>query len=169
MNDEMQKFLRERAEEPKHLPVLDRNGVPTPGITAVATATENEIRRFSFGGHVCGECTYCERGHAQAEMARQKFLPSLVRDYEWKLDHAFTTGVDAAAICGASGGTVLLAAGAMTAACDQFRPANGRIQREAKTSELEKIGDQLSDAKRMQRRRIRDWKKKRGLDRPPGM
>ena len=54
----------------------------------VCAVSEDDIRRFASGGHVCGECRHFEPGHAQAIMARTKFVRTLVKDYEWNPAHA---------------------------------------------------------------------------------
>lgn len=172
MSDAHRKVLDEemrlRAQQGQRLPhtYIDPNtGARVGGSLPVVTVSEADIRRYGSGGHTCGECKHFELGHGQAQMAAQQFMPKLVREYEWKLEHAFLSPSNEMGLCGNDDVTLT---GVMHAACPNFRAHNGKIRREAKASELETLETNRHDAKRMQQRRIRDWRKASGLDRPPG-
>lgn len=152
-----------------HLPLVYRDaetGVQTSGAIPVNSVSEEEIRRYSQGGHVCGECKFFELGHAAAEMASTKMVQQLARDHEWKIDHAFTQGVNQAGLCSAAGA---MATGVMHAACDQFRPHNGKIRKEASKDELQALSDEVRAARKLEAQRIHAWREKNGLNRPPGV
>lgn len=165
--DDIDREMRARAQQGQrisHAYVDPQSGARIGGSLPVVTVTEADIRRYGSGGHTCGECKYFELGHGQAQIAQQQFMPKLVRDLEWKLDHAFLSPVNETGLCGNDDITLT---GVMHAACPDFRPHNGKIKREVKASELETIEKDRIGAKRMQQRRIRDWRKQAGLDRPP--
>jgi hypothetical protein len=172
MNDEENRRaldleMRQRAAAPRQLPTpgIDATGNASMyGEAPVVVVTEEDIRRYGSGGHVCGECKHFELGHGQAAMAAQKFIPKLVREYEWKYEHFFLSPSNEMGLCGERGDTLT---GVMHAACPHFTPHNGKLKREAKTSELEAIAMSKPDARRMQERRIRDWRTSLGLDKPP--
>ena len=152
--------MRARATEQRHLPVVYRDGhsgVEMPGSMPVLTVTEDDIRRYGSGGHVCGECKHFEPGHVQAEMAASQFMPKLVRDMEWKLEHAFVSDLNEAGLCGDTGVTLTFT---MHAACPNFRPHNGKIKRAVKENELAKVVEDRKQAQQMQEKRLRDWRAK---------
>lgn len=160
--------MRQRAQQQqrlRHTYIDPQSGARVGGSLPVVTVSEADIRRYGSGGHTCGECKHFELGHGQAQMAAQKFMPKLVREYEWKLEHAFLSPSNEMGLCGNDDVTLT---GVLHAACEHFRAHNGKIKREVKASELETIEDSKHGAKRMQQRRIRDWRKAAGLDRPPG-
>lgn len=150
--------MRRRATQPRRLPMVYRDGhsgAELPGSMPVVSVTEDDIRLYGAGGHVCGECKHFEPGHAAAEMAATKFMPHLVRDREWKLEHAFLSPTNESGLCGDTGTTLTFT---MHAACPNFRPHNGKIKRAPRESELAKIHEQTKDARQIQDRRIRDWR-----------
>jgi hypothetical protein len=167
VSDDHDRELRQRAAAAQRIPhsyVDPLTGARVGGSLPVVTVSEDDIRRYGSGGHTCGECKHFELGHGQAQMAAQEFMPKLVRDYEWKLQHAFLSPSNEMGLCGNDDITLT---GVLHAACEHFRPHNGKIKREAKASELETIEKSRIGAQRMQQRRIRDWRKSAGLDRPP--
>jgi len=146
----------------KRLPLFQRGADGPAKGTPIATVTEADVRRFAANGRICGECRFFEPGHAQAELARQSFVPQLVRDYEWKIEHAFISPVNESGLCSQHDG---LLTGVLHAACDAFRENNGKIKREAKPAETRRVREDFARAKRMQAERLAAWRAKHGLDR----
>jgi hypothetical protein len=136
------------------------------GSLPVLQVSEDDIRRFGSGGHVCGECKHFEPGHAAAVMASTRFAPTLVKDYDWKLEHVFLSDVNEAGLCGDTGVTLTFT---MHAQCPNFRPHNGKIKRAPKASELERITVDRQEANKLQAVRIRNWRDKHSLDAIPGI
>ena len=150
-----------------HLPLIssDEHGNKVANSIPVNSVSEEEIRRYSqANGHVCGECRFFELGHAAAEMASTKMLQELAKDHEWKIDHAFVQGVNKAGLCAQHGS---MATGVMHAACDAFRPSNGRLKRMAKPDELQALAVSEREARQIEAKRVHAWREKNGLNRPP--
>ena len=170
MSDDLDDFTRERAQQPRRLPVtFSGGGHAVAGSSPVVTATEQDIRKFGHGGHVCGECRFFEPGHAAAEMARTRFVSGLVKDYGWKVEHAFpgitqerTAEIGLCAAAGDTGTT------AFAAACDHFKDNAGALKREAKDDERAFVINDMRQAKAAQEERFQQWKRDQGLDGPGG-
>lgn len=128
----MHELERQRSGGLRKMPMAYDNGAGerVEANADICSVTEADIRRFSSGGHVCGECRFFEQGHAMAEMARQNFVRELVKDYEWNPAHAGMTTEKASEIglCADAGD---MATSKMTAACENFRENRGRIKKEA--------------------------------------
>jgi len=168
MSDERDEFERGRTQEARRLPVAYTD--PSTGRTfsksaPVCGVTEDEIRRFSHGGQMCGECKFFERGHAQAEMARTNFVRTLVKDYEWNPNHAGLTRetADEVGLCAADGN---MATAVFTPACDQFRHSKGRIKKEATREQKGIFVKDVRAANDDHAARFREFKRKHGLDDP---
>jgi hypothetical protein len=88
---------------------------------------EREMLTETF--QTCGGCKYFERAHGQAEMVRQRFVERLVREDNWQVRH-LVSPLNELGICGAhdsgKGGEQTLT-GTMHKACDQWRPARGKL------------------------------------------
>ena len=131
----------------------------------VCAVSEDDIRRFASGGHVCGECRHFEPGHAQAIMARTKFVRKLVKDYEWNPAHAGMVQEKAADIglCGDQGD---MATSAMTAACENFRENRGKIKKEATREERGIVIQDMRAASKDHAARFQKFKDDHGLATP---
>lgn len=164
--DSADELARQRAMQPQSLPTqyIDPvSGRQFGKTTPIASVTEEDIRRYAHGGNVCGECKYFEPGHAQAELARTKFVRSLVKDYDWNPEHAGMTAERAQEIglCAADGS---MATSAMCAACDQFRPNQGRIKREVNRDELRSVTQDMRAAKRDHAEKFAKFRRDNELD-----
>lgn len=161
-------MARERVQAPKELPATYVDPVSGRQFTKgapVLGVTEDEIRRYGYGGQTCGECRFFEPGHAQAEMARTRFLQVLARDYEWNPTHAGMAPERSKEIglCAASGDT---ATTAFCPACDQFRENRGKLKKEAEDVHHEVVVKDMRAAQGVVRDRFESFKKKHGLDGP---
>ena len=89
----------------------------------VIAPSAKDIESYGCGAmEVCGHCKYFDLEAGRKEIVRQKFGEKLVHDYEWKMKHL--GDIDTLALCGASGGEVVVAF--VSQACDQFRPRGKR-------------------------------------------
>lgn len=167
MSDDVDDFARARAQGPRRLPITYSGGGHSVGSSAVVSATEQEIRRFSSGGHICGECRHFQPGHAASEMARTRFVSGLVKDYGWKIEHAFPgitqERTNEIGLCGESNDTGTTA---FTAACDHFRAANGVLKKVATEEERGFLVNDMRQAKAAQEERFLEWKRAQGIDGP---
>lgn len=171
MSDELDDFTRAKAQAPRRLPVAytDQHGQTVVGSSPVVSATEADIRRFGHGGHVCAECRFFEPGHAAAEMKRTRWMQQLVKEYGWKVEHAFPgitqERTNEIGLCGAAGDTGTTA---FAAACDQFVDARGKLKREASEEERGFVVNDMRVAKEAQAERIAAWKRNLGITGPGG-
>lgn len=155
------------SDEPNDLDELVKARAAAPralGASPLATVTEAELRRYSATGNICGECRHFEPGHAQAEMARTRFLQVLVKEYGWKVEHALP-GITAErsseiGLCAEAGDT---ATTAFAPSCDHFSPARGKLKREARPEEQHLVVNDLRVAKAAQAQRFEEWKREQGL------
>lgn len=131
----------------------------------VCSVTEEDIRRFSSGGHVCGECRHFEAGHGMAIIARTKFVRELVKDYEWNPAHAGMVQEKAndIGLCGDAGD---MATSAMTAACENFRENRGRIKKEVSPEQRKLVVNDMRAAKQDHEERFEKFKRDNNLDTP---
>ncbi len=158
----------ERMREVASLPVVYTD--PATGHTFSKSApvvgiTEEEIKRYSRSGNVCGECKFFEPGHFAAEAARTKFVRALVKDYEWNPRHAGLTQetTKEMGLCGATNDT---ATAAFNASCNHFVQDRGRIKRATKPEEHGVYVRDLRAAEADHAERFREFKRKHGLDDP---
>lgn len=161
-------WAAQQAQAPRRLPVTYTNVQgQTVGGAAVVSASEQDIRRFGHGGHVCAECRHFEPGHAIAEMARTRWMTQLVKEYGWKIEHAFPgitqERTHEIGLCAAAGDTGTTA---FAAACDQFTEARGRLKKEASPEEQGFVVHDMRAAHVSQAERIANWKREQGLDGP---
>lgn len=164
--DDLAKMQAARAQASRHLPVTyvdKQSGRQFVKPTPLATITEDEVRRYGKGGHTCGECAHFERGHAQAEMARARFVRALVKDYEWNPRHAGLTQerVDEIGLCADAGD---MATGVFMPACEHFREDRGRLKKQATPEQRGMLIKDMRAGARDAEARFRKFKRDHGLE-----
>jgi hypothetical protein len=133
-----------------------RTGQQVGSSAPVMTLTKQEIEQYC-GGKMCGNCTFFEPGHAVVEMARQRFMPKLVKELEWKPEHLGAAISSEAGLCGLRDD---LLTSTFTKSCDAWREDRGRLKKRATPAEKAAWEEERRTMMRMHRERMARQHKK---------